>query len=74
MNISGKGGRNGPVQKPGALTVIDIGPGIHMGRIHPHQLFFLDHPANLALRIIEVTEGAGLGRAGHHAGGFVTAF
>mgnify|MGYP001545149882 CR=1 FL=1 len=68
MNISGKGGRNGPVQKPGALAIIDIGLGIYMGRIHSHQFFSLDHPADLASRIMDITEGAGSGRAGHHAG------
>jgi hypothetical protein len=68
MNITGKAGRNGPYQMPGALAVIDIELGIYMGRIHSHQFFSPDHPADLAIRIIDISEGASSGRAGHHAG------
>ena len=73
MNIAGQGRGDGPVQKAGALVVIDIGPGVDVGGDHLNRLLFPDDSADFTLRIIEIAEGARLGGAGHHTRGLLAA-
>jgi hypothetical protein len=70
MNIARKCRFPRPRQWSCTLEKIDVRFCVHFGVDHTHQLPFLEKPAHLTRRIIEVSENTGSCRTGDHAGRF----